>query len=72
MRDVTINICSAKNDQAGNGHRFTYKRVDLTTSKRPFDRAQELWDFAFEARPAQGTAFLTAVAGALSPYVREF
>jgi len=59
MRDVAINIRSAKNDQAGIGHRFTCKRVDLTTSKRPFDLAQELWDFACEARPVQGTAFLT-------------
>ena len=59
MRDVTINIRSAKIDQAGIGPRFTCKRVDLTTSKRPFDLAQEWWDFACEARPVQGTAFLT-------------
>jgi len=42
MRDVTIDIWSAKNDEGGQGHRFTCTRVDLATSTRPFDLSQEL------------------------------
>jgi len=59
MRDVTIDIRSAKNDEGGLGHRFTCTRVDLATSQRPFDLAEELWDFACEARPFKGQAFST-------------
>jgi len=59
MRDVTLDVRSAKNDEGGAGHRFTCTRVDLATSTRPFDLAQELWDFACEARPVRGLAFLT-------------
>ena len=59
LRDVTIDIRSAKNDEGGLGHRFTCTRVDLATSPRPFDLAEELWDFACEARPVKGLAFLT-------------
>ena len=68
---MTINIRSAKNVQAGIGRRFTCKRVDLMTSKRPFDLAQELWDFACEAPPASVGNGVPHVAGELSPYVRE-
>jgi hypothetical protein len=42
MRDVTIDIRSAKNDEGGLGHRFTCTRVDLATSQRPFDLADKL------------------------------
>ena len=37
----------------------TCTRVDLATSQRPFDLADKLWDFACEARPVKGHAFLT-------------
>ena len=59
MRDVTIDIRSAKNDEGGQGHRFTCTQVDLVTSTSLFDFSQESWDFACLAGPVRGTAFLT-------------
>ena len=60
MREVSINIRSAKNDEGGQGHRFTSTRVNPgTVPDRPFDIAEQLWDFACVARPVKGMAFLT-------------
>ena len=59
MRDVTIDIRSAKNDEGRQGHRFTCTQVDLVTSTSLFDFSQESWDFACLAGPVRGTAFLT-------------
>ena len=60
MREVTIETRSAKIDEGGEGHRFTSVRVDpQSTPDRPFDRAEQLWDFACVSRPVRGMAFLT-------------
>ena len=59
MREVTIEIWSAKNDEGGEGHRFTSVRVNpQSTPDRPFDIAEQLWDFACVSRPVRGMAFL--------------
>ena len=42
MRDVTIDIRSAKYDEGRQGHRVTCTRVDLATATRPVDLSQEL------------------------------
>ena len=60
MREVSINIRSAKNVEGGQGHRFTSTRVNPgTVPDRPFDIAEQLWDFACVARPVKGMAILT-------------
>ena len=71
MQDVTINIRSAKNDQAGIGHRFTCKRADLTTSKQtPVRPGSRVVGFCLRGASSAGNG-VPHVAGALSPYVRE-
>ena len=72
MREVTIEIRSAKNDEGGEGHRFTSVRVDpQSTPDRPFDIAEQLWDFACVSRPVRGMAFLTWQAREVAFDVRQ-
>lgn len=69
VREIVINIRSAKNDIGGEGHRFVFPRqIQSSSSSHAFDVVKECWDWANLARPVKDNPFLSfSTAWALTP-----